>query len=61
MNLQPILVPISVADYRPATALFIEQLQATLMRDADMKAIFSLAWAVEEALGKVGGRCCGLA
>ena len=36
---------VSVLRYRTAVALFIEQLQAIPMRDADMKATFSLVWA----------------
>ena len=36
---------VSILRYRTAVALFIEQLQAILMRDADMKATFSVVWA----------------
>jgi hypothetical protein len=37
--------------YRTGAALFIGQLQATLMRDAGMKAMFSLARAGKDAIG----------
>ena len=37
-----VFMVVSVLRCRTAVALFIEHLQATLMRDAGMKAIFSL-------------------